>query len=313
MPPAVARAEIEAALALVPGQRARLTSCTPLAKGHGHQSFVLEIGSGPPVLLKIALRRGQLDRMRSLGQVLDLAARHGVPAPRLLHLCEDSPLFGARPWLVQEFLDGRDGEVAVLGMSAPERRAFFRDFGAAVARLHAVDPGYFADDLAAGARVETWSAAVGARVAHLVARHAVAGMLRWRELDTAAARLRAAIGAVSAVRRALVHRDLYLPNTLVTGNRFRCLLDFEHARSADAVTDFVKLGMWVFEAIPDSGPAFCKGYGGDPLASDDGRRRHHIALGLELLAGLLYWTATGQRTMLGDYHQRFQEWLHAPR
>ena len=43
------------------------------------------------------------------------------------------------------------------------------------------------------------------------------------------------------MRAALVHRDLYPPNTLVADGRFRCLLDFEHARATDAITDFVKL------------------------------------------------------------------------
>jgi aminoglycoside phosphotransferase (APT) family kinase protein len=33
------------------------------------------------------------------------------------------------------------------------------------------------------------------------------------------------------VRPAVVHRDLYRPNTLAAVGRFRCLLDFETARS----------------------------------------------------------------------------------
>jgi aminoglycoside phosphotransferase (APT) family kinase protein len=106
-----------------------------------------------------------------------------------------------------------------------------------------------------------------------------------------------------------VHRDLYLPNTLADGGRFRCLLDFEHARAADALTDFVKLRMWVFDEIPGAEADFCTGYGGNPLATAGGRTRHHLALGLELLAGLRYWHRIGQANLLADYQRRFSAWV----
>lgn len=35
----------------------------------------------------------------------------------------------------------------------------------------------------------------------------------------------------------------------------------------------------------------------------------HVALGLELLSGLLYWKMTGQVEMLAAYRRRFQRWL----
>jgi aminoglycoside phosphotransferase (APT) family kinase protein len=306
----VRRAEIEEALERALGTRRSLTRCEPLVKGHGHQSFVLETSSGPALLLKIARRREQLDRMRSLGRVLELAARHRIPVPQLLHVSEGTALFEGRPWLIQEFLEGEDGEAALARMSVAERAAFFRDFGAAVARLHAIDLGYFAEDLASSPREPTWTAAVEARVEHLKTRHAGVGVVSPAHLEAAGETiLTTARAEAPAVRPALVHRDLYLPNTLVAAGRFRCLLDFEHARSADAITDFVKLGMWVFEKIPGAASDFGGGYGSNPLATKDGRRRHHVALGLELLAGLLYWTTTGETAMLADYRRRFDRWF----
>jgi aminoglycoside phosphotransferase (APT) family kinase protein len=302
-------ADIEDELRRVLPAHGGVTQIRPLLKGHGHQSFVVETGSKGTVLLKIALRMDQAAKMKSLGRVLELAARHHVSAPRLLHFSEGTASFGGRPWLIQEFLAGDDGEVALPKMSATQRAAFFRDFGAAVARLHAIDVGHFSDDLAASAREATWAAAVESRLARLAGEHRHAALLPPDGLETAAATILSLARAVSpGVRPALVHRDLYLPNTLVAAGRFQALLDFEHARSADALSDFVKLRMWVFDDVPGSESEFCAGYSANPWATTEGRRRHHVSLGLELLSGLLYWKRTRQSEMLGDYQRRFREW-----
>ena len=305
----VPRADIEEEVRRALPAHGGITQVRPLLKGHGHQSFVLETGSGATVLLKIALRMDQAAKMKSLGRVLDLAARHRVPVPRLLHVSEGTASFEGRPWLIQEYLAGDDGEEALAGMSAPQRAAFFRDFGAAVARLHAVDVGYFSDDSTWASRETTWASAVESRLARLAGEHRHAALLPPDDLKVAATTIRSLARAVSAaVRPALVHRDLYLPNTLVTAGRFRALLDFEYARSADALSDFVKLRMWVFDVVPGSESEFCAGYGTNPWTTTEGRRRHHVSLGLELLSGLLYWKRTGQSEMLGDYQRRFGEW-----
>jgi hypothetical protein len=75
------------------------------------------------------------------------------------------------------------------------------------------------------------------------------------------------------------------------------------------VVDFVKLKMWVFDQAPGSAAAFCSGYGSNPLTTKEGRVRHHLALGVELLSGLLYWQKTGQSAMRADYEGRFRHWL----
>jgi len=41
----------------------------------------------------------------------------------------------------------------------------------------------------------------------------------------------------------------------------------------DAVADFVKLRMWVFDAVPGSEHEFLAGYGSNPPASEEGRLR----------------------------------------
>lgn len=306
----VSRTEVETELQRALPAHGALTRLQPLRKGHGHQSFVLETSANTHLLLKIALRSAQLGKMRSLRQVLELVATHHVPAPRVLYFSEGTASFAGRPWLVQEFLAGEDGEDALAGMAVPQRAAFFRDFGAAVARLHAIDLGYFAEDPVASRREETWASVVASRVERLTNDHRQAGLLPPRSIERAGEAILSASRTVSPeVRPALVHRDLYLPNTLVAAGRFRCLLDFEHARSADALIDFVKLTMWVFDKVPGAEAEFASGYGSNPLTTRQGRRRYHVALGLELFSGSLYFQKTGQSEMLADYQRRFSDWL----
>lgn len=287
-----------------------VTGVRPLLKGYGHQSFVLETRSGTTILLKIAWRAEQLRPMKALREVLQLAAEHAIPTPKLLHFSEGTASFDGRPWLVQEFLAGQDGEEAFAAMPDVQRAAFFHDFGAAVARLHAVHAGYFSGDQASSPRELTWAAAVEARLARVIHSHRQTGLLPRSTLERADDVIRSRARAISpAVRPSLVHRDLYLPNTLVADGRFRCLLDFEHARFADALYDFPKLTMWVFERFPDADAAFHAGYGANPLSTAEGRTRYLVTFGLELLAGSLYFKNTGQDVMLSDYRRRVDPWL----
>ncbi|PYM78279.1 MAG: hypothetical protein DME13_29285 [Candidatus Rokuibacteriota bacterium] len=170
-----------------------------------------------------------------------------------------------------------------------------RDFGTAVARLHLIDLGYFAEDLASSKREEGWRSVVESRLERLKTDHLQAGLLPRPSLESASEAILSAVRRVSCeIRPAVVHRDLYLPNTLVAAGRFRCLLDFEHARSTDPLSDFVKLAMWVFEKFPGSESEFRSGYGSDPLMTKDGGMRYRVAMGLELLSGLVYWKTTGR-------------------
>jgi len=306
----VTQAEIDEAVKQALPACGDVTRCRPLDKGHGHQSFIVETRSDTTLLMKIALRPDQRDKMTSLRHALQLATQHGVPVPALLCFSAGTRSFAGRPWLIQEFLAGEDGEDALPKMADLQRAAFFRDFGRVVATLHSIEPGYFAEDLASSSRHTTWAHAVDARLQRVIDRHVQAALLPRESLAAASDAIVSVMRAVSVdVRPALVHRDLYLPNTLAMGGRFRALLDFEHARFSDAVCDFVKLEMWVFEKIPGAAPAFRAGYGGDPLSTRDGRLRYRLWLGFELLSGLLYWKQTGQSDMLADYLTRFGRWL----
>jgi hypothetical protein len=80
---------------------------------------------------------------QSTGPGLALLAPAG---DRGRYFSEGAWSFAGRPWLIQEFLTGQDGEEALAEKSELQREGFFYDFGKAVSRLHTVDIGYFSED-----------------------------------------------------------------------------------------------------------------------------------------------------------------------
>ena len=97
----MSRAAIQAEVTRARPACGAVTGSSLLTTGHGHQSFVLETSSRTTVLLTIARRREPLGTMRSWRRVLELAAAHHVPAPRLLHPCGAEGLerlFGLAHW-----------------------------------------------------------------------------------------------------------------------------------------------------------------------------------------------------------------------
>jgi len=198
----VTRAEIEREVKQALPTCGDLSTCQPLIKGHRHQSFVLETTSNASLLLKIAWRADQLGKMRSLRHVLELAAYHDIPVPKLLYFSEGASSFAGRPWLIQEFLTGQDGEDALAEMSELQRESFFHDFGKAVSRLHTVDTGSFSEDLAGSRREPTWASVVESRLERLTAAHLQAGLLPRQSVESARQRIVSAVRAISfEVRR----------------------------------------------------------------------------------------------------------------
>ena len=285
---------------------------TPVPKGHGHECWRVAMASAT-VMVKLALRGATAVSMANLAEALRLAHLGGVPAPRLLWSGVAPVALGARHMLVQEFLDGIDGEEA-LGLLGPDaRRRYFRDWGEAVGRLHRVQPACFSNSISEAGRCRaTWVEVAWERLERMLALNREAGVLPPHALEQAGARIADAAQRVSPlVRPALVHADLYPPNTLLRAGRLVALLDFEHAKAWDPVHDFVKLRMWTFERHDGSEEPFLDGYRTTAGAADLFDARLQVGLGLELLAGFPYWKKHGKDAMLTDYLARFERWLGA--
>lgn len=285
---------------------------TPVPKGHGHECWRVATERGP-VMVKLALRGTTSLSMENLAEALRLAGLGRVPAPRLVWSGHAPAALGERPMLIQEFLEGADGEEA-LGQLAPDaRRRYFREWGRAVGRLHSVEPSCFSNSLSEAASCRaTWAEVAAERLERMMFLNRQAGVISDPALEQGAARIAEGARRVSpAVRPALVHGDLYPPNTLLRDGRLVAILDFEHAKAWDPVHDFVKLRMWTFEVQDGSEAPFLDGYRATAPVADLFEQRLQVCLGLELLAGFPYWRKHGEEAMLADYLARFERWLAA--
>lgn len=110
--------------------------------GQSNPTFRLSAASGDYVLRRKPF--GQLlpkaHAIEREYRVLKALGGSGVPAPRVLALCEDASLLGTA-FYVMEFVQGRIFyDQRLPGMSRDERAAIFDGMNAAVASLHVVDP-----------------------------------------------------------------------------------------------------------------------------------------------------------------------------
>lgn len=300
---------VASAASAVPGVQP-VSAVRRIPKGHGHECWLVEGASGP-LMVKFALSGATELSMSNLAEALRLADRRGVPCPRLLWSGTASAELGSRAMLIQEFLPGRDGEDVLADLAGTARDSYFRDWGAAVGRLHSVRAPCFSNSISEPGRCRSsWRALAIERLERLIpANHAV-GVVPGRRLSQMSASIIAQIEQIDRiVPPSLVHCDLYPPNTLVDGDRFRALLDFEHAKFMDPVYDFVKLSMWTFEPFPEAAAPFWDGYAsvtGRPERFDE---RFWVSTGLELLAGFPYWKRRGEGKLLEDYLQRLDRWF----
>lgn len=280
-------------------------SVTPVTKAFGHQSFLIEL-EGERLLMKIAREPAELLRLDITAAAVTAARAAGVPSPEILATGTDARLAG-RPYLVQRYWPGDDGEDAWAGLSPAQRAAFMGDLGRATARLHTARGARYTEGAVDDAHAADWLAHVAVRTENLKRYNRRAGVLARAEVEAAVAEIRRlAAETADVVTPILVHRDLFLRNTLVFEGRFAAILDFEHARYTDAAVEFVKLGMQLFENHPGSEAAFMRGYGALPARFDE---RFRAAMGLELLGGIPFFARNRMRGELENYHSRLQKWL----
>lgn len=272
--------------------------------GRSHECWRLQSPAGP-ILAKVPARDPSPVRAARHAAMHEAARASGAPVARLI-TAGHSPVLDA-PLLVLEWTDGTDAEAAWPGLDDAARTAVCRDWGAVVARLHALRPpdGHFTGHPAA-----SWPEVASARTAELARRHAAARLLPGTLITAAATSIeREAALLGSLVQPRLAHLDLHLPNILARDGRLAALLDFEHARWWDPAADLVKLGMWVFGPHPQARAPFWAGYAAAGGRLPAAAARARVCAGLEWLSGILYWHRVGDHRMYHDYQQRLHAWL----
>lgn len=258
------------------------------------------------MLIKVAREPAEILRLETTAAAVAAARAAGVPAPEILGTGIDALLDG-RPYLVQRYWPGVDGEDAWASLATAQREAFLASWGQATARLHTVRGARFTEGAVDDARGADWAAHVEIRTENLKRYNRRAGVVAPADVAAAVGEIRRLAAATAdVVTPTLVHRDLFLRNTLAHGGRFAAILDFEHARYTDAAVEFVKLGLLLFEKHPGSEAAFMAGYGALPARFDE---RLRAALGLELLGGIPFFARNEMHAERDDYHARLTRWL----
>ncbi len=157
----------------------------------------------------------------------------GVPAPRVLALCEDVSLLGAA-FYVMEFVDGRIFyDQRLPGIEPGERAALFDGMNRAVAQLHSVDPAaiglgdYGRSEGFVRRQVELWTRQYRATEGRRIA--AMEGLIDW---------LPRHVPPEQPGR--IFHGDLRLDNMIFhpTEPRVIALLDWELSTLGDPLADF---------------------------------------------------------------------------
>lgn len=110
--------------------------------GQSNPTFQLETSGGKRVLRKqppgqLLPSAHQVDREY---RVMRALAGTGVPVPRMLCLCEDPSVIGAKFYLMERVEGRHFTETLLPGLSKEERGAIYRDLARVLAELHALDP-----------------------------------------------------------------------------------------------------------------------------------------------------------------------------
>lgn len=175
--------------------------------------------------------------------VRELARTHGVPAPAVIAVCTDTRYIG-EPFVISEHIEGETVPRKVLRTIAAAGNAatVARQWGAAMGRLHGVDPAEAPDTVpvvGADPAAEQFTEAEQGVRELLADRPVFALALRWLEKRLPG----------PPAKPALLHTDMRNGNLVIGPDGLRAVLDWEGAqRFGDPMRDVAwpALRMWRF-------------------------------------------------------------------
>ena len=282
-----------------------------LPRGYGSEAWLVRTTT-TPVVLKIAVRWPNGERVANAAAAARLAATAGVTTPQALAVKEPSLIFGGRAYSAWTYLDGADAADVIPSMDDDARHAYFVKLGETMARLHSVAGPHYARTVTAQSGPRTWSNAVEDRLSQLPELYEKAGLHVDRDVHEAMRVISSLARTVSdASRPVLVHDDIYLDNLLVDPDGNPIILDFEHGRFVDAACDFVKPALFITEHASDAVISVMEGYCSDhqPVEFE---RRVRLALGLELVWAIPFYQDWNDDQVVDLYRSHLAGWLRQP-
>jgi aminoglycoside phosphotransferase (APT) family kinase protein len=291
--------QVARAVEVLTGAKVSVTP-TFIPRGLGNENWVVSTAAGR-LLVKIGAHEAPVAKWRAAAVGRVLAARAGVPVPRLVAWHEQLPALDGRHVRIFVALDGYTlDDPAGPGQAAPQ---VWTELGAAVRRLHSVRLETFTSRLDGSAPAfATWDAYLAYRIPQIDGRARACAWLDDLDLDPLWDALHAAArGLAPVIRPGLTHRDLHVDNILISPcGGLAAILDWDQAEAWDPVADLVKLRWLLFEEVPGSEAAFIEGYGSPAAVHPHLQERLHIAGVVELvntIAGALPHEALAVRRL----------------
>lgn len=230
------------------GRPVKVTGLTASSTGARRANVAFDADDGERTLSLVATivpsASIQLNPVEAEVEVRSLARDRGVPVPEVVAWSADSSWVGG-PFFLSERIDGETVPRRVLRLlEAPGLGpGVAAQLGAALAALHAIDPGAAPPrlmDLGAGPPAETALAALADAATRLLEpRPALTFGRSWLERNLPG----------SPPAESIVHTDVRTGNLIVGADGLRALLDWEGARRrGDPMEDLAWLGlrMWRF-------------------------------------------------------------------
>jgi len=285
----------------------KVLAATRVPRAYNYDVWRLEARHGR-YALKVARAETDPARLANALAAQRLATAAGVPGPQLLGY-DEGALIG-RAVYVQEWVAGTDAETAWPRITRQERERFAREFGRAVAQLHAIPGPCFSDDVVLARVVPSWSDGLRQYVAKYARRISHAGLLPPAILEAVVARLEDGLASLSPdLPPTLTHWDLWLPNVLVDDGECVGLIDWESAAFSDPLADFVRLEAWVFDPYPESRAPLLAGYYERAQWTADTEARLHVYRGMEYLAEVYRMTQRGEVARAAHFQTLLTRWL----
>jgi Ser/Thr protein kinase RdoA (MazF antagonist) len=230
--------------------------------GYANFRWVVQTDHGPLLVKVRRIPNEQPDQIECQIRAQGWLSKSGFPTPELLYLSQSCAQLEGWQLSIQRLIAARPSSDSILSMAAedPQRIQFFVDFGRAVGQLHRLDlPRFGGWRDRFGSEHATWIEAIrpGRDLREI---RDLSSLVPPELLARAERAIDRGLAHVPPISPHLVHRDLHLDNTLILGERFAAVIDFELVREWDFPWDFSNRLESVFDFYRGSRAPFLDGY-----------------------------------------------------